>query len=280
MLVSTREMLQQAKENGYAIPAPNFFDFNSARSYVEVAEGLNRPLILAFAQAHTSHLSLEDATKIGRYFAKRAKVPVALHLDHGSDEAFIKKAIDLGFSSVMIDASTDKLEDNIRKTKKIVAYAKPREVTVEAEIGHVGSGENYESHEQADSIYTEPSEALQFAKETCVDSLAVSIGTAHGFYKGVPEINFDCLHEIASKIAIPLVLHGGSSSGEDNLHRCATEGIAKVNLFTDLVTAAVSELKKEQPEDFLTGMKQAEKAMKQTLEKYYHVFATKEWGDN
>src|SRR5699024_8031762 len=116
----------------------------------------------------------------GRYYAEKASTPVVLHLDHGEDIEFVKRAVDLGFSSVMIDASTDVLEDNIKKTKEIVGYAHHKNVVVEAEIGHVGSGENYENQEESDSVYTEVNDAVLFAKETNVDSLAISIGTAHG----------------------------------------------------------------------------------------------------
>lgn len=178
----------------------NFFDLRSASAYLEVAEALNKPLILAFAQAHMDQFDLEDAAMIGRYLAKKASVPVALHLDHGTDETIIKQAIDLGFTSVMIDASQEKIEENIMKTKAIVAFARPREVAVEAELGHVGAGDNYEDHEHSDSIYTKASEVEKFIEMTDVDSLAISIGTAHGIYKGKPKISFNTLHDIFQKL--------------------------------------------------------------------------------
>ena len=277
MLVSTKEMLQRARREGYAVPAPNFFDFRSASAYLEVAEALNKPLILAFAQAHMDQLGLEDAAMIGRYLAKKASVPVALHLDHGTDETIIKQAIDLGFTSVMIDASQEKIEENIMKTKAIVAFARPREVAVEAELGHVGAGDNYEDHEHSDSIYTKASEVEKFIEMTDVDSLAISIGTAHGIYKGKPKIIFNTLHDIFSKTAIPLVLHGGSSSGEENLHRCATEGIAKINIFTDIVEGGMKAINNGRPTELFELENLRSRGMKAVLEEYYHLLATKTW---
>ncbi|MEQ7193030.1 class II fructose-bisphosphate aldolase [Enterococcus avium] len=277
MLVSTKEMLQRARREGYAVPAPNFFDFRSASAYLEVAEALNKPLILAFAQAHMDQLGLEDAAMIGRYLAKKASVPVAMHLDHGTDETIIKQAIDLGFTSVMIDASQEKIEENIMKTKAIVAFARPREVAVEAELGHVGAGDNYEDHEHSDSIYTKASEVEKFIEMTDVDSLAISIGTAHGIYKGKPKISFNTLHDIFSKTAIPLVLHGGSSSGEENLHRCATEGIAKINIFTDIVEGGMKAINNGRPTELFELENLRSRGMKAVLEEYYHLLATKTW---
>jgi len=275
MLVTSKELFKKAQADNYAIPSANFIDLDSARAYVKVAEREKKPLILAFAQAHKDIIALEEAAIVGKFYAEQAKTPVVLHLDHGEDFDYIKRAIDLGFSSVMIDASQDSFEENVRKTKEVVEYAHARGVVVEAEIGYVGSGVNYENHSESDSIYTEVEDAVEFVAQTGVDSLAVSIGTAHGFYKGVPNINFERLHEISAAIDIPLVLHGGSSSGDENLHRCATAGIAKINIFTDFITAAINDIQKKQPEDYIELKRTADVAMEQTLSHYFKVFATK-----
>ena len=252
MLVTSKELFKKAQEGKFAIPAPNFIDLESLRWHVETAERHNLPLILALAEAHIGeNITLEDAALVGKKYAEEAKVPVVLHLDHGTTPEVIKKAIDLGFSSVMIDASQDTFEENVRKTKDIIDYAHPKGVVVEAEIGHVGAGENYENHETSDSQYTTVEEAKKFAEETGVDSLAISIGTAHGMYKGIPEINFDRLKEIAAAVDTPLVLHGGSSSGDENLNRCATNGITKINIFSDLLVAAKEEIDNNKPETSL-----------------------------
>ena len=162
-------------------------------------------------------------------------IPIALHLDHGADFEICKSCIDGGFTSVMIDGSTFHLK-KCGKTKEIVAYAHERNVTVEAEIGHVGEGDSY--HVEGNTMLTTPEEAKKFVEQTGVDSLAVSIGTAHGEYKGIPHLNFERLQEIATEVPIPLVLHGGSGSGDENLSKAVELGIAKVNICTDLLNAA------------------------------------------
>ncbi|MGX2945926.1 class II fructose-bisphosphate aldolase [Enterococcus alishanensis] len=274
MLVNTKEMFEQARKGNYGIPATNFIDLDSARTFVTVAQEQNKPLILPFAQAHKEYISLEEAALIGKYLAEKANVPVALHLDHGEDFEFIKQAIDLGFTSVMIDASKESLADNIAITKKVVAYAHPRNVTVEAELGHVGAGTNYENHEVTDSIYTEVADVVHFVEETQVDSLAISIGTAHGAYKGTPVLNFQRLKEIREMTEVPLVLHGGSSSGEDNLNKCAIGGISKINIFTDFLQAAYQTIESGDPQDYIQIKNLANQAMADVLRKYYRVFET------
>ena len=277
MLVTSKELFKKAQEGKFAIPAPNFIDLESLRWHVETAERHNLPLILALAEAHIGeNITLEDAALVGKKYAEEAKVPVVLHLDHGTTPEVIKKAIDLGFSSVMIDASQDTFEENVRKTKDIIDYAHPKGVVVEAEIGHVGAGENYENHETSDSQYTTVEEAKKFAGETGVDSLAISIGTAHGMYKGIPEINFDRLKEIAAAVDTPLVLHGGSSSGDENLNRCATNGITKINIFSDLLVAAKEEIDNNKPETYLDVKALSKQGMQKCLEHYYAVFETRE----
>lgn len=274
MLVTSKEMLNDAKKNHYAVPAANFFDFDSARTYVKAAEDLGKPLMLAFAQSHIEYLPLEQAALIGKYLAKEATVPVCLHLDHGQDEDIIQQAIQLGFTSVMIDASQDLFEENIRRSKAVAEYAHDHQVVVEAEIGHVGTGTSYEFKETTDTIYTEVAEAARFAEETGVDSLAVSIGTAHGVYTGSPKINFQRLAEINEQVSIPLVLHGGSSTGDDNLHQCATQGISKINIFTDFINAAMLAITNEQPQDIFQVKQVANQAIYDQLVHYYQVFAT------
>lgn len=275
MLINSKDLLIEAKKLGFAIPATNFIDLNAARSLVSVAEERGLPLILPFAQSHRDILSLEEAALIGRFMAEKASVPIVLHLDHGEDFQYIKQAIDLGFTSVMIDASQDSFEDNVLKTQEVVAYARKYHVTVEAELGHVGANDYSESALLTDSIYTEVKDVIQFINETQVDSLAVSIGTAHGNYKGEPKINFQRLQEIVAMTDIPLVLHGGSSSGDENLNRCALNGIAKINIYTDLLNGAMNEIQKQQPSGYIELKEAADNGMKQVLNHYYDVFETK-----
>lgn len=276
MLVTSKELFRLAEEGKFAIPATNFIDLDSARTYVDTAEDLKLPLILAFAQQHEEFISLEEAALIGKYLAEKSSMPVVLHLDHGQDFDFIKRAISLGFSSVMIDASKDTLEENIRKTKEVVEYAHQHGVVVEAEIGHVGSNQSYEDKNETDSIYTEVADAKYFAEQTGVDSLAVSIGTAHGLYKGTPKLNFERLFDIYQAVDIPLVLHGGSSSGDANLTKCVDNGIRKINIFTDFLNAAYLEIKKDKASDYVEMKAEANTAMKVTLQRYFEVFKTKQ----
>lgn len=275
MLVTSKELFKKAKQSSFAIPAANFIDLEMLRWHVETAEELGLPLILALAESHIGeNITLEDAALVGKEYARKAAVPVVLHLDHGNTPELIKKAIDLGFSSVMIDASMDDFETNVARTKEIIDYAHPRGVVVEAEIGHVGAGENYENHELTESQYTTVEEAVRFIQETGVDSLAISIGTAHGMYKGIPEINFERLKEIAEVVDTPLVLHGGSSSGDDNLSRCAAGGISKINIYSDFLGYAMQEIKESDPKDYLQLKEAAKEGMQNCLRHYYGVFHT------
>ena len=273
MLVTTKQMFEEAKKAGYAIPAPDFWDSNSCKAYLQTAEELGQPCVLSYAIVHKDMMSIEEAYTIGKFFAEKVNVPVALHLDHGQDVETCKKAVDLGFTSVMIDASSETYEVNVARTKEGVEYAHAHGVVVEAELGHVGTGETYSS-ENNDSIYTEVEMAKKFVEETGVDSLAVSIGTAHGKYKGTPVIDFDRLHDLRDSLSVPLVLHGGSGSGETNLERCATEGITKINVFTDFTVAAIDATQGKTYEDWFKLIKDSDAGIKDKLKYYYGVFHT------
>lgn len=277
MLVTSKEMLAKAQAEKFAIPSANFVDEDSLKWHLEQAEKQNLPIILSFAECHFDRLlDLETASKLAIYRAKKTKNPVCLHLDHGESFETCKKAVDLGFTSVMIDGSMLPFEQNVALTQKFVAYAHEHGVVVEAEIGHVGSNERAEDLD----IYTSVSEAKEFVAQTNVDSLAVSIGTAHGLYKGTPKINFDRLHELAEAVSCPLVLHGGSNSGDENLHRCATEGIAKINVYSDFMVSAAKavyalEPKEAEVEDYYTYKAAAKKGMQTMLQHVFDLFATR-----
>ena len=279
MLVTTKEMFAKSKEKDYAIVAPDFWDSNSCKTYVETAEELGVPVILSFAQAHSEMLSVEEAYALAKYYGEKASVPVAIHLDHGLDVETVKKAVDLGYTSVMIDASAQPYEVNVARTKEVCDYAHAHGVVVEAELGHVGSGdvitsENKEALHDDKNIYTEVNMAKRFVEETGVDSLAVSIGTSHGLYKGTPVIDFDRLHELRAALPVPLVLHGGSGSGNENLERCATEGISKINVFTDFTVAAIEATKGEDYINWYKLIRDANAAIKEKLKFYFKLFHT------
>ncbi len=281
MLVTTKEMFERSRERRYAIVAPDFWDSNSCRTYVETAEELGVPVILSFAQAHSEMLSIEEALAMAKFYGEKASVPVAIHLDHGLDVETVKRAVDLGYTSVMIDASAQPYEVNVARTKEVCEYAHAHGVVVEAELGHVGSGdvitsENAEALKDDKNIYTEVEMAKNFVNETCVDSLAVSIGTSHGLYKGTPVIDFDRLHELRDALPIPLVLHGGSGSGDENLERCAKEGISKINVFTDFTVAAINATKDEDYINWYKLLKDANAAISEKLKFYFRLFHTGE----
>lgn len=273
MLVSSKVYLQDARENHYAFPHFNYWDSNSIRAEIAAAEELKLPVILAWAQKHSAEISMEDAVGLGKFFGAKAKVPVMLHLDHGFTPELVKKGVDLGFTSVMIDASDKDFDTNVKITRDIVDYAHARGVVVEAEIGHVGTNSTEDN-----SKYTEVDAAKKFAALTNVDSLAVSIGTSHGVYQsGTPKLNFDRLVELRNALSIPLVLHGGSSSGDANLQKAAELGITKVNIYTDLAMASLhaAQGKKFETEPDMAAAQK--KAIKDLSEHYYKVFETSKY---
>ena len=247
----------------------------SIKNHIQLAEKLGLPLIVGVAESHLgNNISLEGAALVGRKYAAEASVPVVLHLDHGESYETCKKAIDLGFTSVMIDASMKSFEENVETTRKVVEYAHARGVTVEAEIGHVAS--NFDEND-TETLYTTAEEASSFAEQSGCDSLAISIGTAHGVYKAkaIPEISFDSLTKIRQATNVPLVLHGGSGSGDDNLSRCAKEGICKVNIYTDLYLAAMKSLEEEDHSNYFKVRDALQKGMNECLEHYFKVFGTR-----
>jgi ketose-bisphosphate aldolase len=273
MLVNSKDILIEAKKAYNGVPAPDFIDLDSARSFVEVAEERKRPVILSYAQAFGNFLPIEEAALIGRYFAEKASVPVVLHFDHGMDEETVYRAIELGFTSVMLDASADPFEKNVSRTGKVVEYAHKKNVTVEAEIGHVGTGSSYQDYEHSDSVYTTVEEAVSFEKQTGVDSLAVSIGTAHGLYKNAhPVLNFDRLKELRQAVNVPLVLHGSSGTGDDNLRRCVEEGITKVNVYTEFLVSGMRAISEAQPKDYIALKAVVNEGMKNALRHCYDVY--------
>lgn len=239
MITDMGTILRKAKKEGYGVAAPNIWSLNTAKSVFEAAEELKAPIILDAAGVH----HLEECADAARFYEKKfPNVVAALNLDHGGDFDEIITAIHLGFSSVMVDRSTLSFEENVREVAEIVKIAHAVGVSVEAELGHVGQGFEYE--ETRDAGLTRKEEAVEFVKRTGVDCLAVSVGTSHGTYKGTPKLEFDLLKELSELVEVPLVLHGGSGTGDENLQKAVKIGIQKVNLNTDLNNAGMEELKK------------------------------------
>ena len=239
MIISMGEMLGKAKKEGYGVAAPNVFNRETIEASFLAAGKLKAPLILDVASVH----GIYECADLARFYAARyPEVPVAVNLDHGGAFEDIIQAIHAGFSSVMIDRSTLLYEENVREVKEIVKVAHAVGVSVEAELGHVGQGDEYE--ETRDAGLTKLEEAQSYVEETGIDCLAVAVGTSHGVYKGTPHLEFELLSTLSKEIKIPLVLHGGSGTGDDNLAKAVKTGIQKVNLNTDLSEAGKNALRK------------------------------------
>ncbi len=273
MYVSMKRMLENANANGYAVMAINCFNIETAHTVIRAAEEENAPIIINIFKDHLlTHCDSELITPVVRTLAERAKVDVALNLDHGQEKDYIIKAIDDGFSSVMVDASRFDLENNIKMTKEIVEYAHARGVSVEGEIGCLGASEGGEF--TSESMYTDPKQAKIFIESTGIDALAVSIGTSHGNYPDgmVPKFDIERLKEIKRLTGAPLVLHGGSGSGKENILNSVKYGINKINVGCDFMNAnrdAAAKILKENPDiNYFDLIEGTEKESKE-LVKYY-----------
>ena len=271
MLVTLNEVLRPAKKNHYAVGLFNAVNLELARGIINAAECTRSPVIMGTAEVLLPYGPLEEVSYYLIPMAKKASVPVVVHLDHGLSYDLCIKALDLGFTSVMYDGSTLSTEENIANTKLAVEYAKKTGASVEAEIGSMGAGESGTGH--AASIYTDPDEAVKFVAETKVDALACAFGTAHGFYKDAPKLDFERLSKINSLIDVPIVMHGGSGVSEEDYREVIARGVRKVNYYTYMAKAgaeAVSEKKYTQFHDVLLD---AEKAMKENVKSAIAVFA-------
>ena len=275
MLVDGKSVLDAAKAGRYGIVAPDFLTLNAARVFVQTADALKTPILLSFAQGHAGLISLEEAALVGKYWAEKVDTPIVLHLDHGQDFDFLQLAVELGFTSVMLDASMKDMDENIRLTREVVACAHAKGVSVEAEIGHVGGASEGIEGATTDSVYTTVEEAKTFAAATGVDSLAVSIGTSHGVYAGsrTPELNFKRLQELAAAVPVPLVLHGGSGTGDENLRRAVREGITKLNVYTDFLVGAMAEIKAAEPDSLVELQKASDEGMRKVLTHYIELIS-------
>jgi fructose-bisphosphate aldolase class II len=238
MLTTGKAILDVANEHGFAVPAFNISDWAMFQGIVEISEETNAPLIVAIHPDEVKHVGPDMITGIISR-AHRASVPIAIHWDHGADYDEVLTAIQYGFTSVMIDGSLKPFEDNIAITKKVTDTAHAVGVSVEGELGTIGGNDSYAEAGAAEIIYTDPDDAVTFVKQTGVDSLAIAIGTFHGFYPAhlKPELKLDLLKEIKGRLQIPLVLHGGSGNPDDEIREAARIGINKINISTDIKVA-------------------------------------------
>lgn len=249
--VTSEKMLRDAQTGGYAVGAFNVENMEMVKAVVLAAEELNAPVML---QTTPSTIRYGTAAVYGALIAAeaiRAKVPVCLHLDHGNSYDLVKECIGYGYTSVMIDGSGESFDDNIELTSRVVAMAHQAGIQVEAELGKVGGKED-DLTAEADTN-TDPEEAREFVLRTQVDSLAIAIGTAHGFYEGVPILDKERISKIKEVVSVPLVLHGSSGLSDEEIHECVKRGMCKVNFATELrvaYTGAVKTLLAEKPDTY------------------------------
>lgn len=250
-LVTTKEMLLQAQAGGYAVGAFNIENMEMAQAVIATAEELRAPVLIQTTSSTCRYGTLALYRGIIGALADSASVPVALHLDHGDSYELAVAAMEAGYTSVMIDGSHVPFEENIELTKRVVDAAQKFGIPVEAELGKVGGKED--DVESDGDTNTDPDEAADFAARTGVDSLAVAIGTAHGFYRGTPVLDKERLSEIRRVVSVPLVLHGASGLSEQDVKDCIARGICKVNIATELRVAFTDGLKAvlaDKPETF------------------------------
>ena len=273
MLVTLKEILKTAEERQIAVGSFNTPNMTSIKSVIGAAEELKQPVIIMHAQVHEEMglCKMEEIAPVMLMFAERAKVPVCVHLDHGTDIEYVKKGLELGFTSVMYDGSVLSTEENTANTIIAVESAKTTGASVEAEIGSMGAREGGEGSDT--SIYTDPASAVKFVADTGIDALACAFGTAHGFYKDKPKLDFERLSKIHSLIDVPIVMHGGSGVSEDDYREVIKRGVRKVNYYTYMAKAGGDAISNKTYYQFHDALLDAEKAMRDNVKKAISVFS-------
>ena len=246
MLISGKEILSVANQHGFAVPAFNAGSGQLLEAVMQACEELQSPVMIAIHPDELSFLTDSFVDQV-KYYANHTKLPVCIHLDHGASYEQVIHAIQLGFTSVMIDASHLPYEENVAITQKVVAAAHPVGVSVEAELGTIGDTGNSIEGGVTEVIYTDPDVAQDFVERTGTDSLAVAIGTAHGIYpKNIkPHLRHDILEEITKKVSISLVLHGGSSNPDEEIAKAVKMGINKINISSDIKIVFANRLREQ-----------------------------------
>ncbi len=280
MLVNCNEMLKKAKEGHYAVPHLNINNLEWTKYILEKCNELNIPIILGVSEGAAKYMGGFIAVSSmvnGLIISLKITTPVCLHLDHGSSFESCKEAIDAGFTSVMIDGSKHELAKNIELTKKVVDYAHPRGVSVEAEIGHIGGSEDNVS---SNILNATLEDCVALYQNTGIDSLAPALGSVHGFYKGEPNLDFVTMENINRTLPIPLVLHGGTGIPEDMIKKAISCGISKINVNTELQVVWSKALRdfvavNENIYDPRKIIGSGEKAIKDQINKIVTIFGTR-----
>lgn len=238
-LVPISVLLKKAEEGGYAVGAFNCNNMEIVQAIIAAAEAENSPVIMQASQGAIKYAGIEYITAMASIAAENASVPVALHLDHGTSFEQVMMCIRKGFSSVMIDGSKLPFDENVELTNRVIAVARAVGVSVEAELGKIGGTEDDIHVDDRDALFTKPEEAKEFVERTGVDAIAVAIGTAHGQYKGIPELDFPRLEKIRSLVNVPIVLHGSSGVPDEAIEKAIKIGVRKVNIDTNIREAFV-----------------------------------------
>ena len=272
-LVTSKEMLTKAQKGGYAVGAFNAENMEMVKAIIQAAEELKAPVMIQTTPSTVKYGTVETYAAIVAAEAEKASVPVCMHLDHGSSFELAMQAMHAGYTSVMIDGSKLDFEANIAETKRVADVAKALDIPCEAELGKVGGKED-DLEAEADTN-TDPQEAKEFVERTGVTSLAVAIGTAHGFYVGTPVLDKERLSEIRQVVDIPLVLHGASGIGDEDIKKAISLGIAKINIHTELCQAAMEAINEHKDEPFLA----VERAVRQAV-KERAMYKIKLFGDD
>lgn len=288
MLATLKEVMNIAEERNIAIGSFNTPNLESIEAVIGAAEELGLPVIIQFAQCHEAWIPLKTIGPIMVQEAKKATVPVCVHLDHGESLEYLKEALDLGFTAVMYDGSLLSYEENLINTKKAVEMAARTGASVEAELGSMGrreSGAGNGAGEDDDTkIYTDPEKAALFVRGTGIDALACSFGTTHGIYLTQPKLDFNVVTKVRKQTNyIPVVMHGGSGVSPEDYHKAVEAGVRKVNYFTYMdksggaaVAKYLQTLKDEEPIFFSSIVEAGRKAMKENIKQAMKLFANME----
>jgi fructose-bisphosphate aldolase class II len=278
-LVPMTAFLPKAKAGKFAVGQFNMNNLEFAQAITEAAMEEKSPFIFGVSEGALKYMGLEYTVAIAEAAAKKSGLPIALHLDHGSSFEIAMQCIRAGFSSVMFDGSHYPLEENIRMTREIVKAAHAMGVSVEGELGTIGGVEDDISVDEAEAALAKPEEAIRFYEETGVDALAIAVGTAHGMYKGEVKIRFDIIEAVASKIPVPIVLHGGSGVPDDMIREAIRRGVGKINVNTENQVACTNTIREilgkdakvYDPRKYLGP---AREAMKQVVKEKIRLFGS------
>lgn len=279
MLTGLKEILEIAEEKNCAVGAFNTLNLESVMAVLSAAETLGNPVILNHAEIHEDIMQLDIIGPIMLQMAKKAAIPVCVHLDHGGTYRYLQRALELGFTSIMYDGSRLSYEDNVSNTKRIVALAKQFGAGVEAEIGVMKGSETSAKAEDLKDAYTDPELAERFVKETGIDALAASFGTAHGFYQVKPKLDFERIEQIKIRTKLPLVMHGGSGVSPESYREAIRRGVRKINYYSYMSNAGVQGVKKllenEEVKYFSDITNAAVAAMKENVMQAMQIFSMK-----